>query len=81
MNFYCTLNVFQGYVYNVNPFNACRPVEPPPNNSSVWIALIARDNCSFVDKVSDSLCDLVLKITLLSKSWVQKSIVSCIKML
>ncbi|XP_045199698.2 E3 ubiquitin-protein ligase RNF13-like isoform X3 [Mercenaria mercenaria] len=40
-----------GYIYNVHPFNACRPVDPPPDNSSVWIALIARDNCSFVEKI------------------------------
>ncbi|KAL4220016.1 E3 ubiquitin-protein ligase rnf13 [Mactra antiquata] len=41
----------KGFIYNVNPFNACKPVDPPPDNISVWIALIARDNCTFVDKV------------------------------
>ena len=30
--------------------NACVPVEPPPFKGS-WIALIARDNCTFVEKV------------------------------
>lgn len=40
-----------GYVFNVNPPNACRPVNPPPDNFTKWIALIARDNCTFVEKV------------------------------
>lgn len=40
-----------GYVVNIQPEHACKPVVPPPNNTSVWIALIARGNCSFVDKV------------------------------
>lgn len=44
--------MFQGYVFNVNPYNACQPVDPPPDNTSLWIALIERDNCTFVEKVS-----------------------------
>lgn len=42
-----------GYLFNVNPPNACQPVEPPPANSSFWIALIIRDNCTFVDKIKN----------------------------
>lgn len=40
-----------GYLHPVKPFNACLPVAPPPNETSKWIALIARGNCTFVKKV------------------------------
>ena len=45
------ISLFQGFVHPVKPLNACAPVEPPPDNVSTWIALIARDNCTFADKV------------------------------
>lgn len=41
----------QGFVYSVYPVNACKPVEAPPDNTSNWIALIARDNCTFTEKI------------------------------
>ncbi|XP_052215820.1 E3 ubiquitin-protein ligase RNF13-like isoform X1 [Dreissena polymorpha] len=47
----------KGYVYVVSPADACSPVQPPPplpNNQTMnWIALIMRDNCTFVEKVAN----------------------------
>jgi len=45
---------FRGLVYYVSPHKACSvPVSPPTlaNYTGLWIALVSRGNCSFVDKV------------------------------
>ncbi|XP_052785089.1 E3 ubiquitin-protein ligase RNF13-like isoform X1 [Mya arenaria] len=41
----------RGYVYVASPLDGCSAVQPPPIKNLSWIALIARDNCSFVEKV------------------------------
>ncbi|XP_037803495.1 E3 ubiquitin-protein ligase RNF13-like [Penaeus monodon] len=46
------LSGFKGYVNYVSPPDACTVVKPPPQEyAGLWIALVRRFNCSFVDKV------------------------------
>lgn len=45
---------FRGLVNYATPHKACSVPHPPPNRSNytgLWIALVSRGNCSFVDKV------------------------------
>uniref|UniRef100_A0A8D2LHG8 RING-type E3 ubiquitin transferase n=1 Tax=Varanus komodoensis TaxID=61221 RepID=A0A8D2LHG8_VARKO len=41
----------EGFLVEAKPAHACQPVEAPPSNRSVFVALIRRFNCSFDVKV------------------------------
>ncbi|XP_068238164.1 E3 ubiquitin-protein ligase RNF13-like [Palaemon carinicauda] len=45
---------FKGYATYVEPHNACKVPDPPPvlaNYTGLWIGIIKRYNCTFVEKV------------------------------
>jgi len=47
----------RGYLVGANPQNACDPIDPPPtlkNYTGLWIVLIRRYDCNFLDKVREA---------------------------
>ena len=56
-----------------SPVDACGPVQPVPRhlgNATQWIALIRRNLCSFVQKVSITVGEITQHITELRVEWI-----------